>query len=101
MKFFPFGLDQILNNLLIISTPFKYNITFIQAEQFFDESEDPIEHSCIWKLYDSNGERKKPYFLTFDSEIPHLNYLRNVNHHKIIAEMEKSQMNLEHYYFPL
>lgn len=55
MKFFPYGSVRILKNYPIISTPFRYILPFMQAEQFFDESEDPIEHSCIWKLSDSHG----------------------------------------------
>ena len=45
----------------------QVDLLVIQAEQFFEESEDPTEHSCIWKLYDSTGERKRPHFLTFDT----------------------------------
>jgi hypothetical protein len=43
-----------------------------------------MDHKRLWKLHDIHGDVKTPYSITFDTEIPHLNTLRQINHSKII-----------------
>lgn len=55
----------------------------LQAEQIYDEEEDPVQQSCIWK----NIDKKNPRMIIFDTIIDRLTAIRQINHKKLLKKM--------------
>jgi hypothetical protein len=69
-----------------------------QAYQFFDASEDPIDHHALWTFRDKEMQQRQPRMVVFDTESTHLSRLRRVNHKKLLKKL--SEPSQHEGYFP-
>ena len=60
-----------------------YSFYNLQAEQFFDEEEDPVDQNVIW----NSVKNKNPRGIIFNTEIERLAAVREVNHKKLLKKM--------------
>ena len=68
----------------------------LQAEQFFDEQEDPLDHNVVW----NDINKKTPRAIIFNKEIERLTAVRQVNHKKLLKKMQKTEISMfDQYYF--
>ena len=55
----------------------------LQAEQFFDEEEDPVDHHVFW----NDIKNRNPRGIIFNTQIERLAAVREVNHKKLLKKM--------------
>jgi hypothetical protein len=75
----------------------------LQAEQFFEEGEDPTNQHALWTFKDKELREKHPRMLVFDTESHHLTQLRRVNLDKMIKKIQqptKEQMYFNFQFMP-
>lgn len=61
----------------------------IQAEQFFDPVEDPVNHHALWDFKDKDMELKYPRAIIYDTSSDHLTRIRKVNHRKMLKKLKE------------